>query len=130
MDQDGPRGRAALLALHDLLAAADRAIDANDHTAARQLLERAGTALHHTNAEGSHEPFARVKARTTLGELRALLDAVGASVETGNFAEASDLLELLRNALSASRPSAAAPAKESPLRSSGFRFLGRRKDAK
>ena len=130
MDQDGPRGRAALLALRDLLAAADRAIEANDHSAARRLLERAGTSLHGPNTDPSEEPFARAELRTTFGELRALLDAVGASVEAGNFAEASDLLELLRNALRASKPPSPALPKESPLRSSGFRFLGRRKDAK
>jgi hypothetical protein len=129
MARDGPRGRAALLALHDLLAAADRAIEANDHRAARHLLERAGATLQSSGPQVS-EPAGKAEVLTSLSELRALLDAVGESVETGDLAEASDLLELLRDALRASRPPPAAEPNESPRSVSGFRFLGRHKDAK
>jgi hypothetical protein len=130
MNQDGARGRAALLALHDLLAAADRAIEANDHGAARNLLERAGATLHTSGPEASGQPPGKREGPMALRGLRALLDAVAQSVEIGDLAEASELLDVLRDAVRASRPPSPAEPKASPRRVSGFRFVGRRKDVK
>ncbi len=130
MDHDGPRGRESLLELRDLLAAADRAIEANDRTAARDLLERAGATLRASSPPPSAEPSRDAEALTTLTELRALLAAIDRSVEGTAQADLGELLELLRSALRVSRPPPAADPNESPPRASGFRSPGFIKGAK